>query len=99
MNDRITSWLRTITPKVWGATITALLVWLAIHAPWIIDGLNLLEIDLLSAPVLLVVDTIVTAAWYAAWRWVEPRLPAWLTKTVLGSAKAPTYVAPSTAVE
>lgn len=38
---------------------------------------------------LLVVASI--AAWYAVARWLEPRLPDWLTRVVLGSAAAPTY--------
>jgi hypothetical protein len=38
---------------------------------------------------LLVVASI--AVWYAIARWLEPRLPDWLTRLVLGSAAAPTY--------
>lgn len=29
--------------------------------------------------------------WYSLFRWLEPKLPAWLTVLVLGSNKAPIY--------
>lgn len=32
------------------------------------------------------------AGWYAIWRILEPRLPDWLTRVVLGSAVAPSYL-------
>jgi hypothetical protein len=39
----------------------------------------------------LVVLPIVLGAVYPLVRWIEPRLPAWLTRVLLGSAQPPTY--------
>jgi MFS superfamily sulfate permease-like transporter len=44
-----------------------------------------------SEVVLGLLVTVAIAVWYALARWLEPRLPDWLTRLVLGSAAAPTY--------
>lgn len=81
----LTAILRTIVPALWGSFIA-----------WLIGVLPLLalvEAQLLGlADMLLpVVTAVIIGAWYAFWRWLEPRLPDWLTRAVLGSAKTPTY--------
>lgn len=84
VGDRVASWLRTVVPSVWAVA----LAWLATRIPalsqWIhhpaVVGLG----DLLAGAVAL-------AVWYPFWRWLEPRLPNWLTTFVLGYPQAPTY--------
>ena len=83
----LTSILRTLVPALWGSFITWLIMLIPALAP--------LQDQLLGlANVLLpIVTAVIVAAWYAAWRWLEPRLPDWLTRAVLGSAKTPVYPA------
>ncbi|MDI2019611.1 hypothetical protein [Paenarthrobacter nicotinovorans] len=80
-----TSILRTIVPALWGSFIGWLLALVPILEP--------LRGELLSyADVLLpIISAVLIGAWYAFWRWLEPRLPDWLTRIVLGSSKAPEY--------
>lgn len=96
MSDRLTAWVRTVTPKLWGAAVTALLAWLAAHAPWALELLDLLEIDLTSPVVVgfvvLAVDIVVTAAWHWVWTRLQPYLPDGVVRLVLGSAASPLYV-------
>ncbi|WP_202129074.1 hypothetical protein [Pseudarthrobacter sp. ATCC 49987] len=81
----LTSLLRTIVPYAWGLVVTWLITVLPVLAP--------LETDLkgLATIALPVLAAVLSGAWYAFWRWLEPRLPDWLTRAVLGSAKAPVY--------
>jgi hypothetical protein len=39
-----------------------------------------------------VLAAVISAAWYAFWRWAQPRFPDWLIRAVLGSAKTPVYL-------
>lgn len=80
-----TSILRTIVPALWGSFIGWLLTLVPVLEP--------LREDLLAyADVLLpIISAVLIGAWYAFWRWLEPRLPDWLTRITLGSAKAPVY--------
>lgn len=96
MNDAITAWLRTVVPGLWSAAVAATLTWLGTHAPWAIDLLDLLGIDPTSPAVVAFVVTVVLAGWYALWRRLEPRLPAWATRLTLGSNKTPAYAPVST---
>lgn len=95
MSDRLTAWVRTVTPRLWGAAVTALLAFLAAHAPWALELLDLLGIDLTSpavvAGVILLVDVVVTAAWHWVWSRLQPHLPDAVVRLVLGSASTPTY--------
>ena len=81
----LTSILRTVVPALWGSFIAWLIGVLPILAP--------LEADLrgLADILLPIITAVIIAAWYALWRWLEPRLPDWLTRAVLGSAKTPVY--------
>jgi hypothetical protein len=83
----LTSILRTLVPALWGSLIAWLIGVLPILAP--------LEPQLagLSDVLLPVLTAVIIGAWYALWRWLEPRLPNWLTRAVLGSSKAPVYPA------
>jgi hypothetical protein len=82
----LTSILRTLVPALWGSLVAWLIGVVPILSP--------LEAHLLglSDVILPVITAVIIAAWYAFWRWLEPRLPDWLTRAVLGSAKAPVYV-------
>lgn len=92
MSDLVASWLRTVVPGLWSAVLGTALAWLAVHASWVLDVLDVLGIDPTSAAFTAGVVALVLAAWYALWRKLEPRLPDWLTRLVLGSAAAPVYV-------
>lgn len=84
----LTSVLRTLVPALWGSFIAWLVGLLPILAP--LQG----QLTGLAELALPIVTAVIVAAWYAFWRWLEPRLPDWLTRAVLGSAKTPTYNAP-----
>ena len=83
----LTALLRTIVPALWGSLIAWLIGVLPILAP--------LEADLngLADIILPVLTAVIIGAWYAFWRWLEPRMPDWLTRAVLGSSKTPVYPA------
>lgn len=83
------SLLRTFVSWVWALFIAWLLVAVPIFQPFEEGLLGLAE---LAFPVLVAV---IAAAWYALLRWVEPRLPNWLTRALLGAATAPVYPAPA----
>lgn len=85
MGAVLTSILRTVVPYFWGLFIGWLLTLVPILQPLEEQLLGMADFAL---PILIAV---ISAAWYAFWRWLEPRLPDWLTRAVLGSAKAPEY--------
>lgn len=87
----LTSLLRTLVPYAWGLAVTWLITVLPVLAP--------LEADLMGYGTVAaaVLAAVLTAAWYAFWRWLQPRLPDWLVRAVLGSAKTPVYVGKHTA--
>lgn len=89
LSDRAVSYLRTVVPTVWGSLVALLLGWAAPHLP---GDLGQALADALGgeAAVTLVV-AVAIAGWYALWRRVEPRIPDWLTRIVLGSASTPSY--------
>ena len=82
--------LRTLVPALWGSLIGFVLS--------TVPALEPLREQLLAYAEVLVpiIAAVIVAAWYAFWRWLEPRLPAWLVRVVLGSAKAPIYDSPTT---
>jgi hypothetical protein len=79
MNDSITSLARTIAPILAGAIISWLLT---------------LGIDVdpqAQASLIIFITALIQAAYYALVRSIEPHLPVWLRRALLGSAKQPTY--------
>ena len=92
MSDLVASWLRTVVPGLYAAVLGPVLAWAAAHVPWVLDLLELLNIDPTSAEFTAGVVLAVLAAWYALWRRLEPHIPDWLTRLVLGSAASPLYV-------
>ncbi|MEU4386763.1 hypothetical protein [Promicromonospora sp. NPDC023805] len=95
MSDRLTAWVRTVTPKIWAAVVTALLAWFAVHAPWVLELLELLGVDLTSSAsvgfVVLLVDLVVLAVWQWLWTRLQPHLPDVVVRLVLGAAARPMY--------
>jgi hypothetical protein len=89
LSDRAVSWLRTTVPVLWGTIVAAILRNASPHLP---GDLGTALADWLgSETTLALVTAAAIAAWYALWRWAEPRIPDWLTRLVLGSARAPIY--------
>ncbi|MFF5988128.1 hypothetical protein [Prauserella flavalba] len=81
MSDKLTSWLRTVFPWAW----SLLVAWLvSLGLPDAVTGW-------VSGLGTVVADVAVGAVVYAFLRWVEPRMPDWLTRVFLGSAKPPIY--------
>lgn len=91
MSDRVVSYLRTFVPIWWGVIVTGALA----RVGWLGGVLTTLGLDPTAPVVVSAVTSLAIGLWYAAWRWLEPRLPDWLTRVVLGSAKAPTYAPPA----
>lgn len=81
MSDALTSWVRTVVPGLWSALI-AWLVTLGLPESFgeALGGLT----DTFIVPAVLAVV-------YAAIRWVEPRVPDWLSTVLAGSPRTPTY--------
>lgn len=84
MSDKVTAYLRTVVPAAWGS----LVVWLVAQMPAlpepVIEWLN-------SEATIAVVTALAILGWYWLWRRVEGKIPDWLIRVVLGSAKSPTY--------
>ena len=81
----LTSILRTVVPALWGCIIGWVLT--------VVPELEPLRGQLLAYGDLAVpfITALLIGAWYALWRKLEPRLPDWLTRILLGSAKTPVY--------
>jgi hypothetical protein len=74
------SWLRTVVPTAWGAMLTFLLS----RFPDVHEALS-------TPAVTMAVTAAVVAAWYTLFRWLEPKIPAWLTALLMGSNSTPHY--------
>lgn len=83
----LTGILRTLVPAFWGGLVAWLIGVVPPLAPLQAHLLGLSDI------ILPIITAVIIAAWYAFWRWLEPRLPKWLVTAVLGSSKTPVYVA------
>lgn len=81
----LTGLLRTLVPALWGAMVAWLIGFAPLLAPMEAHLLGLSEV------ILPVITALIIGAWYAFWRWLEPRLPDWVTRAVLGSARTPVY--------
>jgi chromate transport protein ChrA len=83
LNAQVISTLRTVVPAVWGGLITLLITR--------IPALEQFESEfLLFEPI---VFALITGAWYALIRKVEPHLPDWVRVIVIGAAVAPAVYA------
>lgn len=82
MSDRLISWLRTVVPGLWATLIAYLVAHYGLP-----DGLGVVLNsfwETMAYPTSLAVV-------YGVLRKVEARMPDWLTRALLGSAKPPTY--------
>lgn len=75
------SWIRTGVPILWGYVLT----FVATRVPELHALLD-------DPQILAAVVGAVTLVWYGLMRKIEHRLPAWLTRFVLGANAAPRYV-------
>lgn len=82
--EKIPAYLRTVVPTLWGTFVA----WLIVQIPAIPEDIH----DFLTSPgVVSAVAALAVGLWYAFWRWLEPHLPAWATRLVLGSNLTPSY--------
>lgn len=89
LSDLAVSRLRTLVPIAWGTVVAFLLPVLREKLP---GQLGQSVIDVLgSETVLVLLVSASISGWYWVWRKLEPRIPDWLTRVVLGSAQAPRY--------
>lgn len=86
VNDKVVSIIRTVVPGAWAALLT-----------WAVTQIPALE-PVLNQPAALgagsVLVTGLLALWYTLMRTLEPHLPPWLTRLVLGANSRPVYVDP-----
>lgn len=87
MSDRVVSWIRTIVPVLWGS----LIAWAFRTFDWLEGALEYLHLDPHDPALIAGLTVAAIGAWYALVRWAEPRLPEWVTRIVLGSAREPEY--------
>lgn len=83
VRDVGTSIIRTVVPGAWAALLT----WIATQLPALSPILNEPGMVGLGAAI----TGTILVLWYSLFRWLEPKLPAWLTVLVLGSNKTPIY--------
>lgn len=86
MTDRLRSWIRTTLPAAWG-TVAAWLVSTELIAP---DAAADVQAGAVAATTPVAIGLL-----YAGVRWVEPKLPRWARRLVLGSDTPPTYRPPA----
>lgn len=84
----LTSVLRTIVPALWALLIS----WLLLHVPMLEPLRDLLMEQ--SDVIVIALQGAIIGAWYAFTRWLEPKLPDWLSRILMGSASQPTYDKP-----
>ena len=97
LSDRAVSYLRTIVPVLWGSIVATILRVISPHLPG--DVGQALADFLASELALSLVTAAGIAGWYWVWRRLERRIPDWLVRLVLGSARTPGYALPAAAVQ
>ena len=97
LSDRAVSYLRTIVPVLWGSIVATILRVISPHLPG--DVGQALADFLASELALSLVTAAGIAGWYWVWRRLERRIPDWLVRLVLGSARTPGYTLPGAAVQ
>ena len=97
LSDRAVSYLRTIVPVLWGSIVATILRVISPHLPG--DVGQALADFLASELALSLVTAAGIAGWYWVWRRLERRIPDWLVRLVLGSARTPGYSLPAAVVQ
>jgi hypothetical protein len=83
LGNQLTSWLRTVVPGLWATLVT-----------WLVSfGLPASMTDWLGWLGNQVIVPIVLAIVYALLRRLEPGMPPWLTRLLIGSNRPPQYAA------
>lgn len=85
MTDWLRSVIRTVVPAGWAM----LIVWLT-HL-----GLPQSVLDAVSGLGGQVTDLVAMAVVYGFVRFIEPHLPVWITRVLMGSARPPMYIPPA----
>lgn len=81
LGDRLTSWLRTVVPGLWSALVA-----------WLVSlGLPASVTDAVAGLGNQIIVPLVLAVVYALLRQLEPQMPPWLTRVLLGSNRSPSY--------
>lgn len=81
MSDFVRSVLRTAFPVAWGSLVA-----------WLVTlGLPASVTDTIAGFGQHAAEVVIAVVVYAVVRWIEPHIPDWLTRVLLGSAKPPTY--------
>ena len=97
LSDRAVYYLRTIVPVLWGSIVATILRVISPHLPG--DVGQALADFLESELALSLVTAAGIAGWYWVWRRLERRIPDWLVRLVLGSARTPGYTLPAAVVQ
>lgn len=97
LSDRAVSYLRTIVPVLWGSIVATILRVISPHLPGEVG--QALADFLASELALSLVTAAGIAGWYWVWRRLERRIPDWLVRLVLGSARTPGYSLPAAVVQ
>jgi hypothetical protein len=87
MSDYVRSVVRTVLPAAWSMFVL-----------WLVSlGLPQSAADWLASETVAtkVVEVTALAIVYGFVRWIEPHMPDWLARLLLGSAKPPTYPDPA----
>jgi len=87
IRDLGVSIIRTWVPVLWGGLLT----WAVSQVPALEPVLNEHGMVALGG----VIAMTITGLWYAFFRSIESKLPAWLTVLVLGSNQPPVYQQPA----
>lgn len=84
---QLPAYLRTYLPIVWGYIVG----WVLTQFPFIANLLEALNLDPQSPEVLAALTGAAAIGWYALMRKIEPYIPDWVTRIVLGSPQVPEY--------
>lgn len=84
---QLPAYLRTYVPIVWGYIAG----WVLTQFPGVANILEALNIDPESPAVVAAITGAAAIGWYALMRKIEPYIPDWLTRVVLGSPQVPSY--------
>ena len=84
IGNGVASWIRTVVPGLWALAVGVLLQWWTGIPTEIADALD-------SEMAIGAITWVILALWYGIWRWLEPRLPNWLTSILFGLSRQPTY--------
>jgi len=86
LNDKALAFIKTVVPGLWAAAVTFAVAQWAIPET-LVTYLN----DPITVALILGAGL---ALWKMFWDWVNPYIPDWASRVLLGSAQTATYVTP-----